>query len=101
MLLLWHEVLEIKNEFKLLMNERFTFDIEPRSEYRWTGKPFTVKYDDNANNGYVFGHKYSGYIITIENSDGEIVYKRSTKSSWLDDLDRISAFRSGSAVILK
>jgi hypothetical protein len=45
------ESVEKKTEYKLLMKESFKFNIEPKGEYRWTGNPFTVKYDDYAGNG--------------------------------------------------
>ena len=94
------ESVEKKTEYKLLMKESFKFDIEPKGEYRWTGSPFTVKYDDYAGNGYIFGHKYTGFILIIENSDGERVLERATRKSWLDSMNEISAANTNSTLRL-
>jgi hypothetical protein len=94
------ESVEKKTEYKLLMKESFKFNIEPKGEYRWTGNPFTVKYDDYAGNGYIFGHKYTGYIIIIENNNGERVLERATRKKWLDSLDKITAAKTNSSVTL-
>jgi hypothetical protein len=94
------ESVKKKTEYKLLMKESFKFNIEPKGEYRWTGNPFTVKYDDYAGNGYIFGHKYTGYILIIENSDGERVFERATRKKWLDSIDKITAAKTNSSLSL-
>lgn len=94
------ESVEKKTEYKLLMKDSFKFNIEPKGEYRWTGNPFTVKYDDYAGNGYIFGHKYTGFILIIENSDGERVLERATRKSWLDSINKISAAKTNSTLRL-
>jgi hypothetical protein len=91
---------EKKTEYKLLMKESFKFNIEPKGEYRWTGNPFTVKYDDYAGNGYIFGHKYTGYILIIENSDGECVLERATRKKWLYSLDNLTAAKVNTTINL-
>ena len=78
-----------KEVFKILLNETFEFDVDARSEFVWEGDPVTVKYDENASNGYIFGHKYTGYILIIKNKRGEVVFSRSTRKSWIDSIDQI------------
>ena len=83
------ESVKNKKVYKILLKETFDFKVDARSEFVWEGDPVTVKYDENASNGYIFGHKYTGYILIIKNKRSEVVFSRSTRKSWIDSIDQI------------
>ena len=83
------ESVKNKKVFKILLKETFDFKVDARSEFVWEGDPVTVTYDENASNGYIFGHKYTGYILIIKNKRSEVVFSRSTRKSWIDSIDSI------------
>lgn len=60
-----------RNELKVLFKGSFDFSLEPGQEAVFEGETTKVEYDDS--NSVQHGHKYSGYLLVVQDSKGEIV----------------------------
>lgn len=61
-----------RKAFKLVQKESFDVDIEARGTFETTTPVAEMKYDTTFAS---FGEKYRGWVLVLENDDGETVYE--------------------------
>ena len=63
-------------------------DFESRSKTTLEGEPFRLRlYEYNSSYSsysYEYGYEYTGYAITVKNSEGEVTHEKSSKSKYLN-----------------
>jgi len=75
-------------EWKVFAYETGKMDLADGEVFVWKGKKVQIEYDPvSPSAGFEF--QYEGYVLLIKNSQGEVVFEKSTKSVWTKDLDRI------------
>ena len=64
-----------RKAFKLVQKENFDVEIEPRGTFETTTPVAEMKYDTTDAS---FGEKYRGWVLMLENEDGETVYENAS-----------------------
>ena len=64
-----------RKAFKLVQRESFDVEIEPRGTFETSTPVAEMKYDTTFAS---FGEKYRGWVLVLENGDGETVYENAS-----------------------
>ena len=64
-----------RKAFKLVQKENFDVEIEPRGKFETSTPVAEMKYDTTFAS---FGEKYRGWVLVLENGDGETVYENAS-----------------------
>ena len=64
-----------RKAFKLVQKENFDVEIEPRGTFETSTPEAEMKYDTTFAS---FGEKYRGWVLRLENGDGETVYENAS-----------------------
>lgn len=82
--------------YKLIIKEKFDFNLLRQDTYVHRCRPVSQRYDDSG--FYKYGLKYAGYVIVIRDEKGAILRSRATKSSWLKNLEKLDRMQPGKHV---
>ncbi len=80
-----------RKAFKLVQKEDFDVQIEPRGTFETSTPLATMKYDTTFAS---FGEKYRGWVLMLENGDGETVYEN-TSSVFMKETGRLAKLDVG------
>jgi hypothetical protein len=64
-----------RKAFKLVQKESFDVEMEPRGTFETSTPVAEMKYDTTFAS---FGEKYRGWVLMLENGDGETVYENAS-----------------------
>ncbi|MCH6257044.1 hypothetical protein MLD52_10835 [Puniceicoccaceae bacterium K14] len=64
---------------QVLNRQEFTLDLPRKSSEKWEGDPFQI-HNNSDNDPY--GYSVDGYILILQNYEGEIIYEHASKAEW-------------------
>ncbi len=67
---------DASNTYRVMSKDAFEFSIGPGESKSWEGKTYSLTYDQQSSIQY--GHRYSGYIVVIQNVAGKIIHTSGT-----------------------
>jgi hypothetical protein len=80
-----------RKAFKLVQKESFDVEIEPRGTFETSTPVAEMKYDTTDAS---FGEKYRGWVLMVENEDGETVYENAS-SVFMKETARLAKLEVG------
>jgi hypothetical protein len=80
-----------RKAFKLVQKESFDVEIEPRGTFETSTPVAEMKYDTTFAS---FGEKYRGWVLMVENEDGETVYENAS-SVFMKETARLAKLEVG------
>jgi len=80
-----------RKAFKLVQKENFDVEIEARGTFETSTPVVEMKYDTT---GASFGEKYRGWVLMLENEDGETVYEN-TSSVFMKETAHLATLEVG------
>ncbi len=75
------------NEYVLLDKATSSFGLPRGKEHSFKGNPIELSYDDNK--AARFGVKYNGYLVFVQDRDGNILAEKGNKTSFLKYIDKL------------
>lgn len=75
------------NEYVLLDKATSSFGLPRGKEHSFKGSPIELSYDDNQ--AARFGVKYNGYVVFVQDQDGNILAEKGNKTSFLKYMDKL------------
>lgn len=74
-------------KYGIMQKSSFKVNAEPGKEFSWKGDSLHYKFDDHPS--VVWGVKYYGYVFQIKNTDGKVIFSKSSQKKFETHVDKI------------
>ena len=84
-------------DFKVLSYDKHPFSFKESREIEFNGSPIRTQYYEYSSDYYgnKSGEKYKGYLVFIEDGDGQIVAEEASSNTYEKNPEKFRAFRKG------